>query len=90
MVMKEPSFWSEQVRDVPVIKDLVENYTKIKEEVLSFINDSFSLIDYPKWDKAGGISDLYSNYWKVCPISSFGHEYTAQYLTDDQKQLSSI
>lgn len=83
---KTMNFWENNIKDVPVLKNLVGNWEKIRDEVLNLVSDPCFLHDYPKWDKAGGVSDLYDHYWKVCPLSKFDHEYTANYMSDREKQ----
>lgn len=83
------NFWDDKIQDVPVLQNLMKNWQEIREEVLNLISDSNFLYDYPKWDKAGGVSELYKYYWKVCPMSRFDHEYTANFMTQEEKQIVS-
>jgi aspartyl/asparaginyl beta-hydroxylase (cupin superfamily) len=82
------NFWQDKIQDVPVIQDFLKNWKEIRNEVLDLISDPNFLHDYPKWDKAGGVSELYNYYWKVCPLSRFDHEYTANHMTEEQKQYA--
>lgn len=81
------NFWEDRIKDIPILKQLVQNWKDIREEVLNLVSDPFFLHDYPKWDKAGGVSELYEYYWKVCPLSRFDHEYTANHMTPAQKEI---
>jgi aspartyl/asparaginyl beta-hydroxylase (cupin superfamily) len=80
------NFWQDKIQKVPIIQNLLRDWKEIRSEVLNLISDPNFLHDYPKWDKAGGISELYNHYWKVCPLSRFDHEYTANHMTEEQKQ----
>lgn len=80
------NFWDHKIQEVPVLVELLKNWKDIRQEVLNLIADPYFLHDYPKWDKAGGVSELYEHYWKVCPLSRFDHEYTANFMTPEQKQ----
>jgi aspartyl/asparaginyl beta-hydroxylase (cupin superfamily) len=84
------NFWQDRIQEVPALIELVKNWKTIREEVLNLISDPNFLHDYPKWDKAEGISELYENYWKVCPLSRFDHEYTANHMTLEQKQYANF
>lgn len=78
-------FWDEYLTDVPIYKNLLENYSKIKEEVLNFLKTPNSLFDYPKYEVFG--KDLYENYWKAVPLSNFDGEYISSTSTPQQKNL---
>jgi len=78
-------FWDEYLNDVPIYKNLLENYSKIKEEVLNFLKTPNSLFDYPKYEVFG--KDLYENYWKAVPLSNFDGEYISSTSTPQQKNL---
>lgn len=80
------NFWEDKIKHVPVLQEIVQNWQQIRDEVVNLISNPLFLYDYPKWDKAGGVSDLYNYYWKVCPLSRFDHEYTANHMTEQQKQ----
>jgi aspartyl/asparaginyl beta-hydroxylase (cupin superfamily) len=81
-------FWEDKIKETPVLIDLLKNWREIKKEVLDLISDPNFLHDYPKWDKAGGVDELYDYYWKVCPLSNFDHEYTANRMTPEQKEYA--
>jgi hypothetical protein len=64
MDTKEPRFWSDQVMDIPVCQELVDNFDKIKEETLVFLNtenphtkDGKSVMKYPSMLKTHKIVD---------------------------------
>lgn len=80
------NFWEDKLKDVPILKQFVQNWEIIRDEVVNLISDPFFLHDYPKWDKAGGVSELYDYYWKVCPLSKFDHEYTANFMSKEEKE----
>lgn len=77
-------FWDEILKDVPICKDLVENYSTIKDEVISFVSNPGSLFDYPKYNVGG--TPLYENYWKAVPLSVFNGEFISMYANEQQKQ----
>lgn len=76
-------FWDEVIKDVPICKDLVQNYVAIKDEVLSFVSNPGALFDYPKYNIAG--TPLYENYWKAVPLSVFNGEFISMYASEQQK-----
>lgn len=76
----QPRFWDEYLKDVPIVKELQENYEAIKKEVIAHINNNDPLIDYPKykiWDPITRTKqiDLYENYWKAFPLTRFADEF---------------
>lgn len=84
------NFWEDKVREVPVIQDLVKNWKQIKKEVLELISNPDILHDYPRFDKLGGMWDLYEKYWKVCPFTVFDDDYAAKFiphLDEEQKKF---
>lgn len=86
----EYSFWDHLMQDVPVVKSLQENWKQIRDEVRDLTNGDGFLFDYPKWDipkGVKGVTELYENYWKVCPLSGFEHENTYNLMTDAQKSI---
>lgn len=82
--MKPICFWEDYITEVPIYKDLVENYPKIKEEVINFLNKENSLFDYPKYFVSG--RPLYENYWKACPLSSFEGEFISNDANEIEKR----
>lgn len=63
----ETIFWDDKIKNVPVCKALVENYAKIKQEVVSYLQQPNVLFSYPKYKD----HDLYENYWKACPVTDW-------------------
>jgi hypothetical protein len=85
-----PYFWDEYLNDVPLCKDLVENYQTIRREILEYIKLPDALFDYPMYLVEGennkGIP-LYENYWKAIPMTNFEGEFLADYASPDEKQF---
>jgi hypothetical protein len=71
--MKEPSFWEDHVREIPVCQDLIANWRKIKEEVETYSSgdNSIFFIKYPEIrvdnpNDDGSMVNLYSGGdWKI-------------------------
>lgn len=75
--MKEPCFWEDYLTELPLYKDLKNNFSKIREEVLKFIELPNTLHDYPKYkiDLYNRSVDLYENIWKAVPVSRYEKEF---------------
>lgn len=67
--MESTFFWDERIKDVPICREMVDNYEKIKEEVIEFVKQPNVLFDYPKYSI--GVCNLYENYWKACPLTDW-------------------
>jgi aspartyl/asparaginyl beta-hydroxylase (cupin superfamily) len=80
----EPPFWDTYLNDVPLYSELVNNYSKIKEEILNYISQPNSLFDYPKYNVGNG--PLYENYWKAVPLSNFNGEFISMYSNEQERQ----
>jgi hypothetical protein len=78
-------FWQDQLKNTPICKSLVENYSQIKEEVIKFVSDPDALYNYPKYNV--GDAPLYENYWKAVPFSVFEGEFISMYASPDEKQF---
>jgi aspartyl/asparaginyl beta-hydroxylase (cupin superfamily) len=75
----EPPFWEDKLSEVPVCQNLINNWEKIRQEVLNFVEMPNTLFDYPKYDVYAddGITSysLYKNLWKAVPVSEFKGEF---------------
>lgn len=78
-------FWQDIIKDTPICKSLVENYSQIKEEIIKFVSDPDVLYNYPKYNV--GDSPLYENYWKCAPFSRFDGEFISMYASPEEKQF---
>ena len=81
--MNEIYFWEDHITDVPIYKNLIENYLQIKEEILNYLKYKNSLFDYPKYIISG--KALYDNYWKACPLSNFEGEFISNGASEIEK-----
>lgn len=85
---KEIYFWENYLSKFPLIKDYQENWEKIKEEVLIFLNSGGETYDYPQYlipkkDSFLQTENIYINSWKVIPISKYNREYFDTERDDD-------
>lgn len=76
----EPPFWNEYLNSIPLCRNLIAHFDKIKDEVVSFVNERDPLMDFPKYgyyDEINKIErkQLYEHTWKAMPLSKFVKEF---------------
>jgi aspartyl/asparaginyl beta-hydroxylase (cupin superfamily) len=87
MNIKEPNnifFWEDYLQDVPICKDIVNNFSDIRSEILQFIKEPKSLFDYPKYNV--GDTPLYKKHWKAVPLSNFDGEFISIHSSELEKE----
>ena len=83
-------FYQDKLKHISVCNELVNNYEKIKKEILDFISIPNVLVDYPNY-KVSNDKWIYENYWKAAPVSKFRNEHTELTGTPElNKYLNSL
>jgi len=88
MAEKLVRFWDEYLNEVPLVKELKDNFSAIQEEIIKYCDAPLSLFDYPKYQIEG--VNLYEHYWKAAPISMFEGEFVSSYATEQERQFLNI
>lgn len=78
--MDEPRFWNEYLDRIPFCNQVIEDFAKIKTEILEFIETDHPLRDYPNFHYVNPQTEkqedsLYENSWEAFPLSVFNEEF---------------
>lgn len=88
MAKKVIAFWDKYFDKVPLVNELKDNFSAIREEILNYCDAPLSLFDYPKYQIDG--RNLYEHYWKAAPLSKFEGEFVSSYATEQERQFLNI
>jgi aspartyl/asparaginyl beta-hydroxylase (cupin superfamily) len=76
-------FWEDYLTEVPICRELINNFDQIKSEIVEYLKTPQALYDYPQYNI--GSSPLYQHHWKAVPLSNFDGEFISIHTSEQEK-----
>lgn len=83
--LNEITFWNKNINNIPIVKEIKENFSIIKKEILDYC-DNEKMYDYPRFKIYDNLY-IYYNRWEVAPLMETTEDpkFCNKYLVDLEK-----